>query len=332
MRPDPNDDGDRHRAADDVFEQTLEARDRLLLPPESYLHLPWAAVDALVGGIAPGDVWFVAGFSGNGKTTWLMNCVNELLEQGRTVYYLGLETRPSVLRTHLVCLRLGIYPGDVLSGKAKGYPDWPTVRPTLIEALEVQRRMGERDRFITSGVRHVDAAALRAASQDAALDKADVVVIDHVDHLRHGDGRNQHEESVRVVNLLLELAQDKHLRLLVATQCNNEAARGDRLGQYAPPQVHHVYMGSSKRMVATGMLGLYRPLEPNVDKATLADVRAGRREPTDVLAPNTMGVVVMKHRYYGGREGSRTTLRLEHGRLFDTPDRDRHTTTYGYQP
>ena len=109
-----------YRAVDDVFEQTLAARKNLMLPTSSYLHLPWPNVDALIGGIAPGDVWFVAGFSGNGKTTWLMNFVHESLTQGKTVYYLGLETRPAVLRTHLACLRLGLYAGDTLTAEAEG--------------------------------------------------------------------------------------------------------------------------------------------------------------------------------------------------------------------
>lgn len=331
VAPDP--DERPYRAADDVFEQTLEARDRLMLPPEAYLRLPWPSVDALVGGIAPGDVWFVAGFSGNGKTTWLMNLVNALLLLGRTVYYLGLETRPSVLRTHLACLRLGLYPGDILSGECKSWDSWPQVRPLLVQEFETARRLGERDRFLVNGVAHVDATALRVAGQDAAMDKADLVVIDHVDHLRHDGGRSVHEESMRAVQLILELAQEKNLRMMVATQCNNEAVKGDRLGQYQPPQPHHVYMGSHKRMVATGMLGLYRPLAAEAPKDLLAEVRAGRKEVREILEPNTMGVTVMKSRYYGNREGMRTALRLQQGHLIEIPEKDRYTSAqYGPGP
>lgn len=326
--PDPDDERGQ-RAADDVFDQTLAARDMLMLPTSAYLHLPWPSADALVGGIAPGDVWFVAGFSGNGKTTWLMNLVNEYLLAGKTVYYLGLETKPAVLRAHLICLRMGLYPGDILSGAAKHWTNWDTIRPELVKGLETQRRLGERDRFLINGVKHVDAPALRMASQDAALDKADVVVIDHVDHLRHDGGRSPHEESLRAVHLILEMAQDKGLRMLVATQCNNEAVKGDRLGQYQPPQPHHVYMGSHKRMIATGMIGLYRPLSPNAMKDDIADVRAGKKDVRTILEPNTMGVAIMKHRYYGNREGMRTMLGIQHGRLSDLPPRDQEALTQG---
>lgn len=312
----PDDEFDRYRAASDVFEQTVDARDRLYRKPEAYLQLPWPNVDDLVGGIAPGDVWFVAGFSGNGKTTWLMNCVNNLLLAGKTVYYLGLETRPAVLRTHLACLRLGLYAGDVLSGfAARTWVGWQETRKLLVAALEEQRLLGEGDRFLVNGVTHVGEPELRAAAHDAAMDKADVIVIDHVDHIRYGASRSRVEETERVVHLILDLAQEKGLRMLVATQCNNEAVKGDRLGQYQPPQPHHVYMGGTKRQVATGMLGLFRPVLPNAPKDLLHEVRMGQREVSDVLIPNTMGVVVMKSRYYGNREGKRTTLHLVNGKL-----------------
>jgi KaiC/GvpD/RAD55 family RecA-like ATPase len=332
VRPAPVEDERGYRAADDTFVQCVEARDRLMLPPDAYLRLPWPSVDALVGGIAPGDVWFVAGFSGNGKTTWLMNLVNILLMLGRTVYYLGLETRPDVLRTHLACLRLGLYPGDILSGECKTWEAWPQIRPLLVQEFESARRLGERDRFLINGVKRVDERALRDAGQDAALDKADLVVIDHVDHLRHDGGRSPHEESMRAVHLILELAQDKGLRMLVATQCNNEAVKGDRLGQYQPPQPHHVYMGSHKRMIATGMLGLYRPIAADASKEVMAEVRAGRKEARDILEPNTMGISVLKHRYYGSREGMRTALHLKQGKLEEIAERDRYGTTWGSTP
>lgn len=329
--PPDEDPVERYRAIDDTFEQTLAARDRLYLPLDAYLRLPWPDLDALVGGIPPGDVWFVAGFSGNGKTTWLLNLVHNYLEAGRTVYYLGLETRPAVLRTHLACLQLGYYAGDILSGLTpRESANWPQMREALVKEFERQRALGQRARFIVNGVPHVNETALRDAAHDAALSGADIVVIDHVDHLRHSGGRSAVEESQRVVHLILELAHSSNLRMLVATQCNNEGAKGDRMGMYHAPQVHHVYMGSNKRMIATGMLGLYRPLRTDLTKEEIADVRAGRREPHELLEPNTMGISIMKHRYYGGKEGMRCALHLKHGKLISLSVIDREAMQNRY--
>jgi KaiC/GvpD/RAD55 family RecA-like ATPase len=315
-----------HEAAGEAFEQTIDAANRLTLKPEAYLHFPWPAIDSLIGGVAPEDVWFLAGFSGNGKTTFLINLVDEYLRADRTVYYLGLETRPHVLRTQLSCLRLGVYAGDVLSGAAKSWDDWDDVRTSLVIDLETQRALGTGNKFLVNGVPMVDSSSIIAASRDAAMSSSDLVIIDHVDHLRSAEGRSPFEQSRIVVDLLLELAKEHGQRFLVATQCNNESLKGDRLGVYSPPQPHHVYMGAHKRMIATGMIGLYRPMRTNVGKDTLSEVRSGKREVRDVLEPGTMGVVLMKHRYYGAREGMRASLRLDQGRLFEIAERDRYST------
>ena len=66
-------------AAAAVVAQTDEAQDALCLERDAWLRLPWPSLDDVVGGIGLGNVWFVGGFSGNGKTTFLMNLTAELL-------------------------------------------------------------------------------------------------------------------------------------------------------------------------------------------------------------------------------------------------------------
>jgi KaiC/GvpD/RAD55 family RecA-like ATPase len=314
----------RADAVVESYDQTLDAKRNLDRPVESYLHLPFAGVDSLVGGIAPGDVWFVAAFSGNGKTSLLMSLVLRLLLEGRTVFYMGLESRPHLLRTQLSCLRLGYDYGEVITGAAKHWSSWDSIRAELVADLDRQRALKDGYRFLVDGQDAIQVASLAPALQDAAMNRADIVIIDHIDHLQLGDGGSIYEQSRKVTHLLLHLAHQNQLRILVATQLNNEAAKGDRLALYQPPQPHHVYMGAHKRMIATGMLGLYRPLRPNATKEESAAVRAGKAEPRTVLEPNTMGVVLMKHRHYGHREGSRAFLRVERGRVEDLPARDQY--------
>lgn len=313
LLPDESADREPHDAAADTFDQATDAKEAVLRPVDTFLRLPYVALDQLVGGIAPGDVWFVGGFSGNGKTTLLLSVVLALLTRGRTVYYVGLETRPHTLRTQLACLRLGYDVGDVLSGASRHWPDWSVARAALIADLEVQRSLGPGYRCIIDGRPFLDAAGLMGACQDAALRSADLFVIDHVDHV--GGHGNAFETSRAVVQTILQEAQRTGLRMLVATQFNNEAAKTDRLAPYLPPQPHHVYMGAHKRMIATGMLGLYRPIDPVVQPEDLAAVRAGKLEPFKILLKHTMGVVCMKHRNYGSREGQKAALGVQRGRI-----------------
>lgn len=318
----------RINAARATVEQTDAAEDALFLEPKDFLRFPWSGVDALAGGIGHGNVWFVGGFSGNGKTTFLMNMTAQYLAMGLTVYYLGTETAPNELRTKLACLRVGVYAGDVLSGAAAAWDNWPEIRAQLILDIRAQRTLGEGQRFLVCPVGRVDAGDLTGAFHDAAMQDADVLVIDHIDHIVHGGGRGGFEDSRMLQHLVLDCAQGTNVRTIVATQFNNEGVKGDPLGQFRPPQPHHVFMGSAKRQIAWGMLGLYRPLRDDVTGEDMSAVRAGTMEVARVLAPNTLAVTCMKNRNYGGREGKRCKLWFDRGTLTDMPERDQYGTSY----
>jgi replicative DNA helicase len=318
------DDRAKHQAAVSAFEQTHDASRLLDMPADAHMHLPFAALDSLVGGIAPGDVWFTAAFSGNGKTSLLMSLVRSLLASGRTVYYMGLESRPNILRTHLACLRLGYDVGEVLSGAAKRWSGWEGIRAELKADLTQQRELATGSRLLVDSQAAISADGIEPALRAASLNNSDLVIIDHIDHLQLGEG-SAYEQSRRVTHTLLHLAHHYQLRLLIATQLNNEAAKGDRLAIYQPPQPHHVFMGAHKRMIATGMLGLYRPTRIGLTKEEIHAVRMGDAEPSTVLEPGTMGVVCMKHRYKGSHEGKRSSLRVERGAVSDFDTKDMHS-------
>jgi hypothetical protein len=297
---------------------------------DAYLRLPFPSLDAVVRGIAPGDIWFVAAFSGRGKTTLLTSLVQWLIDSERVVYYMGLESRPSEIRTHVACKRpdIDLDPGDVLSGELVDRPDWPDTRRRLKAAIEQQGERPLREQLYVNGDEFIDAPRLALALEEAADLGADVAIIDHIDHVTSFDGAGLWEQSVKACHTVLQSAQRYGLRMLVATQLNNEAVRGNPLASYHAPQPHHVYLGGQKRMIAAGMLGLYRPLRAGVTKEELADVREDRADVASILEPNTMGVVVMKHRKYGRFEGSKVALGVEHGRVHEIAERDRYATAY----
>jgi len=117
---------------------------------------------------------------------------------------------------------------------------------------------------------------------------------------------------------ILTIAQEYGFLMMPATQLNNEAAKVNRIALHLPPQPQHVKMGGHKREIATWMLGLYRPLKvAGVEAKDLKAVNAGLKPARDILEPNTMGIVIMKHRFYGNREGSRIYLRVESGIVRD---------------
>jgi hypothetical protein len=288
--------------------------------------------------MAPGDVWFVCAFSGNGKTTYLSSVIDGWYEQGRKVYVLPLETRPQVFRTYWACQRLGIHPGDVLSGALAQHSHGHEIRKRIRDELHRQVEAPMRDRVRVSSASAINVARLTHAVEEARDWGADVVIVDHIDHIAGGDGSNLHAESYRVNHAALELAQREEIILLCASQLNNEMLRNsrDRLAQYGPPQPHHVFMGGHKRQIATGMIGLHRKLrdrrhdeDAKQYKIAMHDARNGDAEPTTMLEPATMAVTAMKLRNFGQRENQRVFLGVDQGRVISIPERDRYGTTNG---
>jgi hypothetical protein len=307
-----------------------------------FLRLPYPALNAVVGGMAESDIWFIAAFSGRGKTTLLTSIVDEYVAQGRNVYLMGLESKPNEIRTHLACRELTrrwfasngqdgarVDGGDVLSGELQDRADWPALRKLLEATVRTQMALPMRERLTVDGARFVTANGLRAACQRAAYLDADVVVIDHIDHIGgENGGAASFEESVRACNAALDAAHEYGIRMLVATQLNNQGVRSDPLAGFRPPQPHHVYLGPQKRMIASGMLGLYRPLKQGITPDELKAAKDDKADYSVILEPNTMGVVCMKNRKQGRHEGKKIALGVEHGRVHEISERDRYATAY----
>lgn len=299
-------------------DQVSDAIIALQRPAHAFLRMPWPSLDALVGGIQPGAVWFLGGFSGNGKTTLLMTLLDLLYERDRRVYYLGLESDPLELRTTWAALRLGIMPGDAITGEIKVMPNGPALQAALEQDLKDQVQDRRAKSVYISPEEFIDCQRLEHAVEEAKDFGADVFIVDHIDHIEGGEGTNLYAESVRTVKRTLTLAKRYRMPMLVATQFNNEAASGHPLAVYRPPQPGHVFMGGHKRQIASGMLGLYRPMRlTGVSEDEMKAVASGRMEAWKILEPNTMGVVVMKHRAYGSRERKSCLLRVENGRCVE---------------
>lgn len=321
---------DRHnvvRASDQVVDALIDL-DR---PAAAYLRWPWPALDAVTGPLgAGGCVWFVCAFSSIGKTTFVTSLVEEWRNVGRRVYVMPLETEPKEFRKHLACVQCGIYPGGVLSGHDKSLPDWPTKKARLVTALNAQYQTPFVDQVMISEQQAINVEGLRQGVQEAKEFRASVVIVDHIDHIAGGANANGYAESKAVNHAALQLAKEFDMTLLFTSQLNLEIARNpDHLAKFGPPRDGHVLMGNTKRQIATGMVGLFRrprprrPLETDEEYTeAIKQARAGKIDAPEVLDQTSMGVVAMKLRHYGSREGSRIYLGFEHGKVTHLEERD----------
>lgn len=321
-------------------DQVIEALNHLERRPDTLMRWPFGDLDTLTGPMGPGEVWYACGFSGAGKTTFVASAIDRWRERGKRVYVMPLELQPWRFRLYLACMALEIHPGDALSGQLRAMPNGDAHADALKAEMLSQTHAPYSERVMIGSERAINVAGLEKALMNAKAFNADVVIIDHIDHIEPNVGGSNGYADAKLVNhALLRMAQDNGLLIVATSQLNNAVVAGgqDHLARYQPPREHHVLMGGKKREVATGMIGLFRPVRaplpnesPDDFAKALKAARAGNAEPHTILEPHVVGVSAMKLRNYGQHEGKRVTLGFRAGRVVDMLERDRYTTTGGY--
>lgn len=319
-------------------DQIVEATAYLDRHPDASVRWPYPELDQLTGPMNGGEVWFICAISAGGKTTFVTSTIDLWQKQGKRVYVMPLETRPRAFRTYLACMACGVHPGDALSGNLRTMPDGESKRNAIKAALMDQIKKPYVERVMVSEQKAINAKGLEHGLKEAKAFGADVVIVDHIDHISGGDGSNLFAESKAVNDAALHMAQDADLLLVFTSQLNLQVSRTpDHLSKYQPPRVHDVFLPSIKLQNATGMIGLFRKIRDRKEHETpdeyldkLKQARKGEIAPPEVLDKSIMGINAMKLRNYGARDGERIYLGFDHGRVVSLSEKDRWSTANGY--
>jgi replicative DNA helicase len=315
-------------SADDMAdEQFEEAVRRLHEDTTKYPAFPWPALADLSGPMCPGDLILVAARTGGGKSLFLQNLFDALVTSGRRGLYAGLEQEPRILRIKWACLRVGVPPKLMLATRAdeRNTPYWREAMDKVQADLRWQASAEMRLRAHFAATRRINKRGLLQWTEWADDHGCDFVIVDHVDRMQHGDGKNAFHELSETIQLAKELAVEKRIVMLMATQVGRPA---DALEQFMPPALHNLRGAGTKEEEADTVLGIYRPLKASVTDKDLTAVRQGRKDRDSIVEPNTMGVQLLKHRLDGPVAGKMVRLAVDHGRVTHQPERDRYGTSY----
>lgn len=302
-------------------EQTLEAVNRIFEDTTTYPRFPWGELDEIAGALCPEDMWIVVGRTGNGKSLFLLNLFNELIDAGRIGLYVGLEQSPKVLRIKWACLRTGVKPKLILAPTPaeKDSAHYRSCRDLIANELKWQKTLEIRQRAHFSATRTVDKKLLRDWTEWAVDMGCDFIIVDHVDRIMHGDGKNSFHELSDTIRLAKELAVEHRIVMILASQCGRPS---DKLEKFMPPGLNDLRGAGTKEEEADSVLAVYRPLKSDATAKELTLVRQGLKEESTIYEPNTMAVRVLKHRLDGETLGRQALLMVEKGKLKSRPIRD----------
>jgi hypothetical protein len=308
-----------------LLEQTLGAIYRIHADARKYPKFPWRPVADLAGPMCPEDVIMILARTGGGKSLFLQNLFDSLVVAGRCGLYVGLEQSAEILRTKWACLRAGVEPRLILATRDEEYhsPRHREAMEKVQDEIEWMKSPAIREAAYFAPARVIDGNGLIAWTEWAVQRGAEFLILDHIDRVDHGEGRNPFHEMSRTMRLAKELAVKHGLVLLIASQVGRP---GDALEAYMPPTLHNARGGGTKEEESDTVLGVFRPLLPETTEKEMKRVRQGLATPDTIVAQNQMGVRLLKHRLDGASPGKTVKLAVHHGRVTELSERDLHTT------
>jgi archaellum biogenesis ATPase FlaH len=309
--------------------QSMDAHDLIESDKSGYPRFRrLAGVHALTGALAPGELLFVLAREGSGKSLFCQNFADDLIEQGVNTLYLGTEQEAKVLRVKHACIRAGVSPRSMLKPDSAEMQTtaWTVAKDAVREELRFLREPAQARRLMFANEPYVDREVI-AKWVDGGSEAFEFgcVIVDHIDQVSHGDGRNAVQEATETIQLLHELARAYEIPIVIASQVKRTV---EPMKRYSPPEASDAAGTSGKERTAALMLGLWRPLRNDLPFEELREIlrqakRGGSAE-DKVYQPNTMGVRLLKDRL-GTAPGKQCMLHVGRGGRLE----DDHAETHG---
>lgn len=315
-----------------IIPQAIADAEQDLMAPASEL-IGWSlpSITDAFGYLLRGTVTYVAGFPKGGKTGFLSNQLAHWDAEGTRVWVMPTESRPKGLMTRLACFRAGVSVDDAMSRRLRvradaGDMDAKRDLQRLFDhfsAMALEHKMDGSNIAIEPAPR-LTRKVFNQSCWAAASAGYSLVVVDHVDHIGadEGSGENGYAASEAVQHDALKFAEMYDVAVLLMTQLNTSRVNNDPLYRYRRPVPDWLWMKGVKDQIVTTMLGVYRPMLPDIDDKILQAAKAGTIESWKVAMPNTMGIVDMLSRFNGSRPDRAVFVDFIDGRMTEKSQAD----------
>lgn len=311
---------------------------------DGFVRWPYTTLDHVAGPLPLGQVAYIVAATGIGKTTlsvdmvrrWVTGApmpnatnVKQYVTRPIGVTVLPLETSPHDWRMAFAANMIGVNHGDVFEMIAS-FHDGDATHADTLQQLEQAMAVQMTDEILRKHLQIIDDESVTVDNlgRAFALAKAaghHVVLIDHIDQVGDDEdplsGRKARglEAVERVNNAVLQFARAYKMVAICMSQANI-SVQGDGLNplmRYRSLELKHVMYSSFKIKNAAQILGVFRPLKPDVTRDEFRLAREGAIDPMEVLHPERMGVNAMKLRHRGRNEQMKVSLAYVNGRVRD---------------
>ncbi len=255
------------------------------------------ALDRVIGSLAPGQVWTIAGRTGMGKSVMAQTIARNVARRGKRVLFVALEMSAEDIATRMVAGEAKIPAKDILAGKVKGY-DFGL----LMQAYE---RLKELPLILDDDVDACTAVETLAPRVRARHEREPIhlIIIDYVQLMEsmtvQQHGGSEVAELTRITKALKRLARSLNVPLIQLAQIN----RGVESRENKRPTLADLRGSGTIEQDSDGILLLYREVYYLEKAGEPRDSAVAHREWMDKRDQlmHRAEVIVGKNRFGEGR-------------------------------
>ncbi len=277
-------------------------------------------------GLRPGDLFVIMGYTGGGKTAYLIDIITKMIRAGHRVIYYILDNHimeiVERIDTNLMNRNINdeIEMGHYVSVLQERVKD---IDPTLFICKHVMPYRKNIDYFD----RHVDRV-------ENTYGKVDVVIFDSGDHITASRKYNEKRHDLETVYAEIRgLAWKKQLRAISTTQGNRKALTTDIITG------DHISEAYSKMWASTLFVTISMTPEEKLNGRARLVIIKNTKGPSNVICPVLFNVLQMRINcdmssqptYYLGSRTQRRTNDSEAQNNSQTSNRDVPALVFGYQ-
>lgn len=277
--------------------QVEQAQTQLYANNDDAPRVPWSGLNDLVGPALLGEMWVIGGRPAHGKTTFMLNWFQYLVDRGQPVLYMGTESPAETLRRRWAAWRLGYPVAAVLENDWRNLPG-DAQQKLFLELQEQAERYHNVAWF--GDVPDLDPVVLVKHLRAAMKHGIQVIVLDHIHRVNLGGSAGEQTFRLGELTRVLKMwALKAKAVVLVAAQLN----RPERvpLADLVPPPLQALKGSGRLEEESDVVLFPHRTKRADCTVEELHAVARGERPITDVRAENTMAVKVAKHRRRGDK-------------------------------
>jgi replicative DNA helicase len=201
---------------EDYKRTLIERRSRA---DEGLLGLPTgiSSLDAVTSGLQKSKIWIVGGYNAYGKTFFLTNLANRIIDLDRRACIVTLEMTKEDILDRMIAerLSLGVYELAKTVNKEK-----------VEEQVDVISEHIKKNNLCVLDSNYEIGNILERLRIENANRQIDVVLIDFIQLIQDSEVKSNYESLSRIASKLQETAKELGVCMVILSQISNEAQRG----------------------------------------------------------------------------------------------------------